>query len=80
VRIAEGKKALERERHRWEDNNKMNFGGLGWGGIDWVDLAQNRDQWTVLVNTIMNLRGYKLLGQFLSSCVTDSFSRRTQFL
>jgi hypothetical protein len=43
-------------RHGWEDNNKMDLRGTGWGGMDWIDLAQDRDQWRALVNTVMNLR------------------------
>jgi hypothetical protein len=42
-------------RSRWEDNIKMDLRGTGWGGIDWIDLAQDKDQWRALANTIMNL-------------------------
>jgi hypothetical protein len=38
------------------DNIKINLKELGWGGMDWIDLAQDRDQWSALVNTEMNLR------------------------
>jgi hypothetical protein len=50
------KKPLGRPRRRWEDNIKMDLREIGWGGMDWIDLAQDRDQWRALVNTIMNLR------------------------
>ena len=43
------------DRHRWEENIKMSLREVG-GGIDWIDLAQNRDMWRALVNAIMNLR------------------------
>jgi hypothetical protein len=43
-------------RRRWEDNIRMDLREIGWGGMDWIDLAQDRDQWRVLVNTVMNLR------------------------
>jgi hypothetical protein len=43
-------------RRRWEDNIKMDLREIGWGGMDWIDLAQSRDQWKALVNTLMNLR------------------------
>jgi hypothetical protein len=41
----------------WVDNNKVALREIGWDGMDWIDLAQNRDQWRALVNTAMNLRG-----------------------
>jgi hypothetical protein len=40
---------------------------IGWGGLDWIDLAQDRDQWKALVNTVMNLRIPKNVGKFLSN-------------
>jgi hypothetical protein len=40
----------------WEDNIRMDLRDIGWGGMDWIRLAQDRDQWWGLVNTIMNLR------------------------
>jgi hypothetical protein len=40
----------------WEDNIKMDLREIGWGGMDWIYLAQDRDQWKALVNTLMNLR------------------------
>jgi hypothetical protein len=53
---AEGKRPLGRPRRRWVDNNKMDLRAIGWDGIDWIELAQDRDQWRALVNTVMNLR------------------------
>jgi hypothetical protein len=50
----EGKRPLGRPRHRWEDIN-MNVREIGWGGMDGIDLAQDRDQWKALVNMVMNL-------------------------
>jgi hypothetical protein len=52
----EGKRPLGRPRHRWVDNIKMNLGEIGRDGRDWMKLAQYRDQWRALVNTVMNLR------------------------
>jgi hypothetical protein len=46
--------------------------------MDWIDLAEDRDQWRALVNTVMKLRVPKNDGKFLSSCTTGSFSRRAQ--
>jgi hypothetical protein len=52
----EGKKPLGRPGHRWEDNIGMNVKETGWEGVDWIHLAQDRDQWCVLVKTVMNFR------------------------
>jgi hypothetical protein len=52
----EGKKPLGRQRRRWVDNIKIDLREIGWDGTDWIDLAQDRDQWRVLVNTAMKLR------------------------
>jgi hypothetical protein len=52
----EGKRPLGRPRRRWVDNIRMDLGEIGWDGVEWVDLAQDRDQWRALVNTVMNLR------------------------
>jgi hypothetical protein len=47
----EGKRTLGRPRRRWVDNIKMDLRALGWGGMDWVDLDQDGDQWRAVVNT-----------------------------
>jgi hypothetical protein len=52
----EGKRTLGRPRRRCVDNIKMDLTEIGWGGMDWIDLAPNWDQWRALVNTVMNLR------------------------
>ena len=52
----EGKTPLGRPRRRWEDNIKMGLQEVGCGGVDWIELAQDRDRWRVLVNAVMNLR------------------------
>ena len=51
----EGKRPLGRPRLRWEDNIKLDLWEVGGGG-DWMELAQDRDRWRALVNTVMNLR------------------------
>jgi hypothetical protein len=53
---SEGKRPLGRPRRRWVDNIKMDLREIGWGGMDWIDLAQDRDQWRSLVNTVINFR------------------------
>ena len=52
----ERKRPLGRPRLRWEDNIKMELQEVGYGGMDWFDLAQDRDRWSALVNAVMNLR------------------------
>jgi hypothetical protein len=52
----EGKRPLGRPRRRLVDNIKMDFREVRWGGVDCIDLAQDKDQWRALVNTVMNLR------------------------
>jgi hypothetical protein len=52
----EGKRSLGRPRRRCVDNIKMALRGIGWHGMDWIELAQDRDQWRALVNMVINLR------------------------
>jgi hypothetical protein len=49
------KRLLGSPRRRWVDNIKMDIRETGWDGMDWIDLAQDRDKWRALVNTVMNL-------------------------
>jgi hypothetical protein len=52
----EGRRALGRPRRRWEDNIKMDLREIGFGDVDWINLAQDRDRWLALVNTVMSIR------------------------
>jgi hypothetical protein len=52
----EEKRLIGRPRSRWVDNIKINLSEIGWDGMDWIDLAQDRDQWRALVNAVKNLR------------------------
>jgi hypothetical protein len=52
----EGKRPLGRTRRRWEDNITIDFQEVGCGGMDWIELDQERDSWRALVNVVMNLR------------------------
>jgi hypothetical protein len=73
-RKPQGKRPVGRPRSSWLDNFKMDLREIGWDGIHWIDLVQDRDQWRALVNTVMNLRVPYNSGQFLSSCTIGSFS------
>jgi len=56
VKKPQGKRSLGRPGHRWEDNIAVDFQEVGCGGMDWIELAQDRDRWRALVNAVMNLR------------------------
>jgi hypothetical protein len=53
---SEGKRPLGRPRSRWVDNINMDRREIEWNGMDWIDLAQDRNQWRALLNTVINLR------------------------
>ena len=53
---SEGKRSLGRPRFRWEDNIKMDLQEVGCGGMDWIEVAQDRDRWRAFANAVMNLR------------------------
>jgi hypothetical protein len=59
----EGKRLLGRLRRRWVDNVTMDLVEVGWGDVDWIGLAQDRDSWRALVNSVLNLR-VPLLGNY----------------
>jgi hypothetical protein len=56
VEKPEGKRPLGRPRRRGVDNNKMNFTEIRWNDMDWIDLAEDMNQWRALVDTVMNFR------------------------
>jgi len=61
----DGKRPLGRPRRRWKSVTTMCVQEVGWGGIDWIDLAQDRDRWRELMNAVMNLRVCIKYGEFL---------------
>jgi hypothetical protein len=60
----EGKRPHGRPRRTWVDNVKKYLRKIRWNGMDWIDQAQDRDQWRALVNTVMNPRVFKMLEKF----------------
>jgi hypothetical protein len=56
VEKPEGRRPLGRPRRRWVDNVRIDLVEMGWGDVDWIGLAQDRDRWRVLVNSVLNLR------------------------
>jgi hypothetical protein len=52
---SEGKRLPGRPRRRWVNNIRMDLGEVGWGDVDWIGLAQNRNRWRALVNSVLNL-------------------------
>jgi hypothetical protein len=67
VEKPEGRRPLERPRHRWEDNINMDLQEVGCGGMDWIELAQDRDKWRALVNAVMNYLVPYNAGNFLNT-------------
>jgi hypothetical protein len=68
------KKQPKRPKLKWVDNIIMDIGRIMWGVMSWIDLAQNRNQWRALLNTIINLRVPWNSWNFLSSCTTGAHS------
>jgi hypothetical protein len=56
VAKSEGKRPPGRPRHRWEDGNRMDLREIGFGGVDWIGFAQDRDRWQAVVSAVMKLR------------------------
>jgi hypothetical protein len=67
-----------KKKRRWVGIIKMDLREIGWDGMDWIDLAQDRDQWRALVNTVMNLQVPHIAGKFLSTYTIGGFSKRAQ--
>jgi hypothetical protein len=60
----EGRRPLVRPRGRWLNNIRMDLVEVGWGDLDWIDLAQDREGWRALVNSVLDLRVQKMLGNY----------------
>jgi hypothetical protein len=62
----EGKRPLGRPRRRWVDNIRMDLGEVGWSDVDWIDLAQDRNRWRAVVNSVLNLQVPRNAGKLSS--------------
>jgi len=63
----DGKRYPGKPRRKWVCNTKIDLQEVGWGSMDWIDLAQDRDRWRTLTNFVMNLRVPHNAGNFLTS-------------
>jgi hypothetical protein len=74
----EGKRPLVRPRRRWVDNTRMDLGEVGWGDVNWIDLAQDRNRWRALVNSVLNLRVPLNTGKLSSGLTSSGLSSSAQ--
>jgi hypothetical protein len=70
----EGKRPLGRPRRRWVDNIRMDLGEVGWGDVDWIDLAKDRNRWRALVNSVLKLRVPRNAGELSSGLASSGLS------
>jgi hypothetical protein len=77
--MSKGKGPLGRPKRRWLDNIKIDLLEIGWGGVDWIGLAQDRDKWRALVNGAMNLRVPSNAGKLSSGYINGGLSSSSQF-
>jgi hypothetical protein len=78
VEKSDGKRPLGRPRRRWLDNIGMDLLELGWGDVNWIGLAQDRNKWRVLVNLVLNLRVSESAGKLLSVLTTGRLTSGAQ--
>jgi hypothetical protein len=74
----EGKRSLGRPGRRWVDNVRMDLGEVGWGDVDWVGLAQDRNRWRAVVNSVLNLWVPCNAGKLSSGLTSSGFSSSAQ--
>jgi hypothetical protein len=74
----EGRRPLGRPGRRWVDNIRMDLGEMGWGDVDWIGLAQDRDRWRALVNSALNRRVTRNAGKLSSVQTTRDLSGSAQ--
>jgi hypothetical protein len=74
----EGNRPLGRHRRRWLDNIRMDLGEVGWGDVDWIGLAQDRNRWRARVNSVLNLRVPWNAGKLSSGLTSSGLSSSAQ--
>jgi hypothetical protein len=74
----EGRRPLGRPRRRWVDSIRMDLGEVGWGDVDWIGLAQDRNRWRALVNSVLNLRVPLYAGKLSNGLTSSGFSSSAQ--
>jgi hypothetical protein len=74
----QGKRPLGRPRRRWVDNIRMDLGEVGWGDVDWIGQAKDRNRWRALVNSVLNPRVSKNAGKLSSGLTTGVISSSAQ--
>jgi hypothetical protein len=75
---ADLRRPLGRPRRRWVDNIRMDLGQVGWGDVEWIGLAQDRDRWRALVNSVLNLWVPRNAGKLSSVQITRNLSNSAQ--
>jgi hypothetical protein len=75
----EGKRPLGSPKRRWVDNIRMDLGEVGWGYVDWIGLAQDRNRWTAVVNSVLNLRIPRNAGKLSNGLTSSGLSSSVQF-
>jgi hypothetical protein len=78
IRKPEGERPLLRTISRWVNNTETGVTEIGWAGMNWIDLVQDRGTWRVLLKTVIKYRVAQNTGKFLSVCTTYGLSRRSQ--
>jgi hypothetical protein len=73
-----GKRPLRRPLRRWVDNIRMDLGEVRWGDVDWIGLAQDRDRWRALANSVLNLRVPWNAGKLSSGLTSSGLSSSAQ--
>jgi hypothetical protein len=76
----QGRRPLGRPRRRWLDNIRMDLVEVGWGDVHWIGLAQERDRWRALMNSVLNLPVPQIAGKLLSVQTTRDLSSSAQQL